>query len=62
MAFGEQLEKTLSRPTAKPYRSGKLAIDGIITLNEDGHVDFSPDDIENPKNVRSPAALVWDMY
>lgn len=52
MAFGEQLEKTLSRPTAKPYRSGKLAIDGIIHLDENGNMAFSPDDIENPKNVR----------
>jgi hypothetical protein len=47
--FGARLEKTLSRPTAKPYRSGKIK-DGQIHLNERGNVDFGPDDIENPKN------------
>lgn len=51
MPFGEKLEQTLSRPTAKPYRSGKLPLDGLIHLDEHGSVDFSPGDIENPKNV-----------
>ena len=49
MAFGGSLERVLSRPTAKPYRSGKVQ-DERVYLNADGHVDFAPNDIENPKN------------
>lgn len=45
----DRLEKILSRPTAKPYRSGKLDPDHKPYLNDDGHVDFEPGDIENPK-------------
>ncbi|KXT01494.1 hypothetical protein AC578_4537 [Pseudocercospora eumusae] len=45
----EALERVLSRPTAKPYRSRKVLDEGI-TLNKDGLLDFSPNDIENPKN------------
>lgn len=44
------IERILSRPTAKPYRSGKITAEKDIYLNNDGHVDFPPDDIENPKN------------
>lgn len=47
----EALEKILSRPVAKPYRSGKLGEgEEKPYLNDDGHVDFAPDDIENPRN------------
>ena len=47
----DTLEKILSRPVAKPYRSGKLGEHGEKPyLNDDGHIDFAPDDIENPKN------------
>ncbi|CAK3892116.1 MFS general substrate transporter [Lecanosticta acicola] len=49
MAFGNDLERILSRPTAKPYRSAKVT-DQSVHLNAHGHVDFSPNDIENPKN------------
>ncbi|KAI0018608.1 major facilitator superfamily domain-containing protein [Xylariomycetidae sp. FL0641] len=42
--------RILSRPTAKPYRTGKLEIEEHPYLNEDGHVDFRPGDIENPHN------------
>ncbi|SMY20043.1 unnamed protein product [Zymoseptoria tritici ST99CH_1A5] len=47
--FGARLEQTLSRPTAKPYRSGQIT-DTQVHLNERGNVGFGPDDIENPKN------------
>lgn len=43
------LERVLSRPAAKPYRSRHL-INHDTQLNEDGHVDFHPGDPENPKN------------
>lgn len=44
------LECILSRPVAKPYRSGKIDLSEISYLNQNGHVDFLPGDIENPKN------------
>jgi MFS transporter, DHA1 family, multidrug resistance protein len=43
------LERFLSRPTAKPYRSGKLDSSVEPHLNKEGHVDFAPGDVENPK-------------
>jgi DHA1 family multidrug resistance protein-like MFS transporter len=43
-----KLERFLSRPTAKPYRSKSLST--IPFLNSRGQLDFAPDDIENPKN------------
>lgn len=43
------IERVLSRPVAKPYRSGSIKNEQPF-LNDDGHVDFQPDDIENPKN------------
>lgn len=45
-----KLERILSRPVAKPYRSGNVSADEPPYLNEDGHVDFAEGDIENPKN------------
>jgi multidrug resistance protein len=45
----DKLERFLSRPTAKPYRSKSLSTTTPY-LNAQGQVDFSPDDIENPKN------------
>lgn len=44
------IERILSRPVAKPYRSGGINNDEETYLNENGHVDFAPGDIENPKN------------
>lgn len=44
------IERILSRPVAKPYRSRKINNDEKPYLNENGHVDFAPGDIENPKN------------
>ena len=46
----DKIERMLSRPAAKPYRSGKIDPNEKPHLNKDGHVDFAPDDIENPKN------------
>lgn len=44
------LERFLSRPTAKPYRSGTIDPDQDVHFNKDGHLDFDEGDIENPKN------------
>jgi hypothetical protein len=46
----DALERILSRPVAKPYRTGGLDLKDRIYLNKDGHLDFAPNDIENPKN------------
>ncbi|KAF2207488.1 hypothetical protein CERZMDRAFT_51185 [Cercospora zeae-maydis SCOH1-5] len=45
----DSLERVLSRPVAKPYRSRTVKND-VIHLNENGHVDFFEGDVENPKN------------
>ncbi|CAJ2499649.1 Uu.00g025020.m01.CDS01 [Anthostomella pinea] len=42
--------RILSRPTVKPYRTADLKHEEHPYLNENGHVDFSPGDIENPHN------------
>ena len=49
---GLNLARLLSRPTAKPYRSGDIhhSEDWRPTLNEEGHVTWDEDDIENPHN------------
>lgn len=46
----DTLERILSRPVAKPYRTRGLDLKDQIYLNKDGHLDFAPNDIENPKN------------
>ena len=46
----EKLERILSRPVAKPYRSTGIQDSGSFHLNDQGQLDFSPDDLENPKN------------
>lgn len=47
----DSLERWLSRPTAKPYRSKAIEASEKPYVNENGHLDFSPGhDIENPKN------------
>lgn len=40
----------LSRPVAKPYRSRDIEATDRPYTNENGHLDFAPNDIENPKN------------
>ncbi|KAF2168728.1 hypothetical protein M409DRAFT_65148 [Zasmidium cellare ATCC 36951] len=50
----ERLERLMSRPLAKPYRSSEIQDNGPPFLNRDGHLDFSPHDIENPKNWSRP--------
>lgn len=44
------LARILSRPTAKPYRSRdvRYSQEHPPTLNENGYLAFSPDDVENP--------------
>ena len=46
----EKLERILSRPVAKPYRSKNFKATDTLYLNDTGHLDFAPSDIENPKN------------
>lgn len=46
----DTLERILSRPAAKPYRSRNIKDIEKPHLNKDGHLDFAPDDIESPKN------------
>jgi DHA1 family multidrug resistance protein-like MFS transporter len=43
------IERILSRPVAKPYRSGKIDPSIKPYLNENGQLDFAPGDLENPK-------------
>ncbi|EXJ54708.1 hypothetical protein A1O7_10049 [Cladophialophora yegresii CBS 114405] len=45
----DKIERILSRPVAKPYRSGKIDPSIKPFLNQYGHLDFAPGDIENPK-------------
>lgn len=44
------LHRVLSVPVNKPYRTAHLQYNEPPFLNEDGYVDFAPDDIENPRN------------
>ncbi len=46
----ERIERILSRPVAKPYRSKGIQASDNIYINDNGHLDFAPGDIENPKN------------
>lgn len=46
----DKLERFLSRPTAKPYKSGDIEASEEVHLNDEGLLEFAPDDIENPKN------------
>lgn len=48
-----KLERMLSRPVAKPYRSADIETAETPYLNDQGHLDFAPGDIENPKNWSS---------
>lgn len=43
----DRLERILSRPAAKPYRSKAIKDEGPPHLNADGHVDFKENDIES---------------
>ncbi|KIX96208.1 uncharacterized protein Z520_07986 [Fonsecaea multimorphosa CBS 102226] len=45
----ETIERILSRPVAKPYRSRKIDPSVKPYLNSYGQVDFAPGDIENPR-------------
>lgn len=50
----DRLERILSRPTAKPYRSRDLEASEEPYLNDDGLLDFEPGDQESPKNWSVP--------
>ena len=43
----DHLERIMSRPVAKPYRSKGVMDSGPPYLDANGHLDFSPDDIES---------------
>jgi MFS transporter, DHA1 family, multidrug resistance protein len=45
----DRIERLFSRPLAKPYRS-KHFVDEHPYVNDNGHLEFEPGDIENPKN------------
>lgn len=49
------ISRILSRPTAKPYRSKDVQYsqENPPSFNDDGHLTFSEDDIENPKEWSS---------
>lgn len=49
MSAFARVERIFSRPVAKPYRSKKIPSD-VPHVDENGHLDFPPGDIENPKN------------
>lgn len=51
------IERMLSRPTAKPYRSREIEANEKPYLNDDGLLDFHPGDVENPKKyvIRLPS-------
>lgn len=46
----DSIERFLSRPTAKPYRSKAIEASEKPYVDENGHLNFTPNDIENPKN------------
>jgi MFS transporter, DHA1 family, multidrug resistance protein len=46
----DRLERILSRPVAKPYRSHGIDPAERPYLNGNGFLDFGPGDIENPRN------------
>lgn len=56
----EKLERILSRPVAKPYRS-KGITDGRPYLNQDGHLDFAPNDIESELTISTPSRAVTNL-
>jgi DHA1 family multidrug resistance protein-like MFS transporter len=50
----DRIIRVLSRPSAKPYRTKHINHHETKPyINENGHLDFSPGDIENPKNWTS---------
>jgi multidrug resistance protein len=61
----ERLHSVLSRANNKPFRTKHLETPPAPYLNANGHVDFGPNDIENPQNWSTPrrwqitVAAVW---
>ena len=48
------LQRIMSSAVNKPYRTKDLSANDTPYLNADGHIDFAPDDIENPHNWTTP--------
>ncbi|KAG8352073.1 hypothetical protein FVEN_g9786 [Fusarium venenatum] len=48
------IHRIFSSATSKPYRTTKLQDENPPYLNENGYVDFAPDDIRNPQNWSTP--------
>ncbi|BFZ53138.1 hypothetical protein PYCC9005_000161 [Savitreella phatthalungensis] len=46
----DRLERFMSRPAAKPYRTRNLEAGERPTLDHNGHLTFSENDLENPQN------------
>lgn len=46
----DRLSRVISRTNAKPYRSAGINDSGAPALDEHGHLQFSVNDIENPKS------------
>ncbi|CAG8218479.1 unnamed protein product [Penicillium olsonii] len=46
--------RILSYASNKPYRSQDIQYEPALHLNQDGFVDFAPNDIENPRNWSLP--------
>ncbi|QPC77518.1 hypothetical protein HYE68_008270 [Fusarium pseudograminearum] len=48
------IHRIFSSANNKPYRTTKLEDENPPYLNEDGYVDFAPNDIRNPQNWSTP--------
>lgn len=48
------IQRILSRPANKPYRTKELSLSNPPYLNESGQVAFAPGDVENPHNWTTP--------
>jgi hypothetical protein len=47
------IERVFEWPLAKPYRSKELDLNLPLSLDQQGLLEFSPGDVENPKNWSS---------
>ena len=50
MSVWHELDRVVSLPLARPLGVNEIAKNQEICLDENGHLQFSPDDVENPKN------------
>lgn len=54
----DALERIMSRPVAKPYRSHGIQDEGPPHLNANGLLDFAPNDVESERKWRT-VVLSW---